>query len=102
MVQEDTISINHNWVNAFSLPHMWRHLKRELKLVRSIYIGLPFTVLLHHLLAGLFQVQLEISDCRGMDGWEQQCQVCAHHFVSRFLLAATSLAGQTSGCNQTP
>lgn len=69
--------------------------------MRSIYIGLPFTILLHHLLAGLFQVQLEISDCRGMDGWEQQCQVCAHHFVSRFLLVATSLAGQTFGVHET-
>ena len=23
----------------------------------------------------LLQVQLEISDCKDMDGWEQQCQV---------------------------
>ena len=32
--QEDTISINHNWMNAFSVDRMWSHLKAELRLVK--------------------------------------------------------------------
>lgn len=30
---EDTISINHNWTNAFGVRHMWTHLQNELTLV---------------------------------------------------------------------
>ena len=49
---DNTISINHNWNNAFSLHSMWTHLQLELQLVRR-----------------------ELQDCVGMDGWHQQCQV---------------------------
>lgn len=28
-VQQDTISINHNWCNACGIDLMWAHLKRE-------------------------------------------------------------------------
>ena len=49
---EDTISINHNWVNAASIEYMWSHLKQT-----------------------LLDVKEEISDCRDMDGWNEQCQL---------------------------
>ncbi|XP_029649406.1 2-oxoglutarate and iron-dependent oxygenase JMJD4-like isoform X1 [Octopus sinensis] len=49
---EDTISINHNWLNGCSIDLTWNFLKRNLK-----------------------DVENEISDCRGMEGWNQQCQV---------------------------
>lgn len=49
---EPTISINHNWTNAFSLCNMWSHLQRELGLVER-----------------------ELQDCVNMEGWHQQCQV---------------------------
>ncbi|RUS84842.1 hypothetical protein EGW08_007383 [Elysia chlorotica] len=49
---EDAISINHNWMNGCSIHHTWEYLKT-------------------HLTA----VQREIADCRGMDGWENQCQM---------------------------
>lgn len=31
--QEDTISINHNWINGFGVWYMWRHIQSELQLV---------------------------------------------------------------------
>lgn len=49
---ESTISINHNWTNAFGLKSMWRHLQCELELVER-----------------------ELLDCVAMCGWQQQCQV---------------------------
>ncbi|KAG8240278.1 hypothetical protein J437_LFUL012755, partial [Ladona fulva] len=52
---EDTISINHNWVNACNLgTWMWPSLN-----------------------AALIAVERELEDCLegGMDAWEEQCQV---------------------------
>ncbi|XP_052812566.1 2-oxoglutarate and iron-dependent oxygenase JMJD4-like isoform X2 [Mya arenaria] len=49
---EDTISINHNWLNGSNVDLCWRHLQ-----------------------ASLGDVQREIADCRDMDNWEQHCQV---------------------------
>nr|KAG5702396.1 hypothetical protein BaRGS_027483 [Batillaria attramentaria] len=49
---DDTISINHNWLNGCNVRLCWAHLKDALKAVEK-----------------------EISDCRDMDGWEQQCQL---------------------------
>ncbi|XP_069107689.1 2-oxoglutarate and iron-dependent oxygenase JMJD4-like isoform X2 [Argopecten irradians] len=49
---EDTISINHNWMNGCNLNRCWSFLKQELS-----------------------EVQREISDCRDMDGWNEQCQL---------------------------
>lgn len=56
---EPTVSINHNWSNAFCLESMWHHLEQELELVR-----------------------LELQDCRTMEGWEQQCQVCTTYYLA--------------------
>ena len=33
--QDDTISINHNWVNGCNLAHMWRFLQQELQAVQQ-------------------------------------------------------------------
>ena len=33
--QDDTISINHNWVNGCTLAHMWRFLQQELQAVQQ-------------------------------------------------------------------
>ncbi|XP_075684033.1 2-oxoglutarate and iron-dependent oxygenase JMJD4 [Rhinoderma darwinii] len=50
---DDTISINHNWVNGCNVSVMWRFLQAELS-----------------------AVQREISEWReSMDGWEQHCQI---------------------------
>ncbi|XP_060064308.1 2-oxoglutarate and iron-dependent oxygenase JMJD4-like [Ylistrum balloti] len=49
---EDTISINHNWMNGCNIYRCWKFLKQE-----------------------LCNVQREISDCQGMDGWHEQCQL---------------------------
>jgi len=49
---EDTVSINHNWVNAFSIGYFWNHLTSTLR-----------------------AVQKEISDCAEMDGFNDQCQL---------------------------
>ncbi|XP_014664336.1 PREDICTED: jmjC domain-containing protein 4-like isoform X2 [Priapulus caudatus] len=49
---EDTISLNHNWVNGFNIDIMWNMLQ-----------------------ATLIEVQHEIEDVSDMEGWEQQCQV---------------------------
>ncbi|XP_012262571.2 2-oxoglutarate and iron-dependent oxygenase JMJD4 isoform X1 [Athalia rosae] len=49
---EDTISINHNWINAGNIWNVWTCLKKELLAVKS-----------------------EIEDCRDMDSWDEHCQV---------------------------
>ncbi|XP_070570490.1 2-oxoglutarate and iron-dependent oxygenase JMJD4-like [Ptychodera flava] len=49
---EDTISINHNWVNGCNIDIAWKFLQSE-----------------------LLQVQGAISDCKDMDGWDKQCQM---------------------------
>ncbi|XP_022079335.1 jmjC domain-containing protein 4-like isoform X2 [Acanthaster planci] len=49
---EDTISINHNWLNGCNLDITWAFLQQELALVKK-----------------------SISDCRDMEGWDLQCQM---------------------------
>lgn len=49
---EDTISINHNWVNACGVLKMWEHIQFE-----------------------LVKVKQSIEDCKDMEHWHQQCQV---------------------------
>lgn len=52
-LQDDTISINHNWVNGCNLASMWHFLQRE-----------------------LCAVQQEISEWRdSMPEWHHHCQV---------------------------
>lgn len=51
-LQDDTISINHNWVNGCNVGKMWSSLRQNLA-----------------------KVKLEISDCEGMDGWHEHCQI---------------------------
>ncbi|KAK7111637.1 hypothetical protein V1264_011238 [Littorina saxatilis] len=48
---EDTISINHNWLNGCNVRRSWLHL-----------------------VASLEEVQREIGDFSDMEGWDQQCQ----------------------------
>ncbi|XP_078681566.1 2-oxoglutarate and iron-dependent oxygenase JMJD4-like isoform X2 [Branchiostoma floridae x Branchiostoma belcheri] len=50
--QEDTISINHNWVNCCNVHMMWSFLQAE-----------------------LCRVQQAISDCTDMEDWHGHCQV---------------------------
>lgn len=50
--QEDTISVNHNWVNGCNIDKMWKSLCRTLDSVKS-----------------------EILDCRDMEAWEEHCQL---------------------------
>ncbi|KAJ1528812.1 hypothetical protein ONE63_007189 [Megalurothrips usitatus] len=49
---EDTISINHNWVNGCNIEHIWSALS-----------------------SCLSQVQKEVDDCRDMDDWHAHCQL---------------------------
>ncbi|XP_076316913.1 jumonji domain containing 4 isoform X2 [Tachypleus tridentatus] len=58
---EDTISINHNWMNGFNLHFIWKQL-----------------------LEALNNVEKEISDCKDMEGWSDHCQVIlkAHHGIN--------------------
>ncbi|KAK3082806.1 hypothetical protein FSP39_005921 [Pinctada imbricata] len=49
---EDTISINHNWINGCNIRTSWEFIKSSLR-----------------------DVQTEIEDCRDMEGWHNQCQV---------------------------
>ncbi|KAJ8913510.1 hypothetical protein NQ315_017060 [Exocentrus adspersus] len=49
---EDTISVNHNWVNGCNIKQMWDSMR-----------------------SGLEKVRLEIEDCIDMDGFEEHCQV---------------------------
>jgi hypothetical protein len=51
-MKDDTISINHNWLNGCCIESSWNGLKRELSLVEK-----------------------ELADCRDMEGWNDQCQV---------------------------
>eukprot|EP00743_Colponemidia_sp_Colp-15_P010247 GILK01011265.1.p1 GENE.GILK01011265.1~~GILK01011265.1.p1 ORF type:complete len:424 (-),score=68.50 GILK01011265.1:335-1576(-) len=50
---EDTLSINHNWINGCAVDFMWNLLKADLNRIREM-----------------------ILDCKGSDAmeWEQQCQ----------------------------
>ncbi|XP_057324903.1 2-oxoglutarate and iron-dependent oxygenase JMJD4-like isoform X1 [Microplitis mediator] len=48
---EDTISINHNWINGCNILNVWKELKKA-----------------------LLAVMKEISDCYNMDNWMSQCQ----------------------------
>ena len=59
--QEDTISINHNWINGNNIQLCWKFIKNSLK-----------------------DVQKQIEDCKDMDGWHQQCQVSCNLFLSVF------------------
>ncbi|XP_048238027.1 2-oxoglutarate and iron-dependent oxygenase JMJD4-like isoform X2 [Haliotis rufescens] len=49
---EDTISINHNWLNGCNIDICWEHIRQ-----------------------GLQDVQREIEDCHDMEGWSGQCQL---------------------------
>lgn len=49
---EDTISINHNWINGCNIGKMWSDL-----------------------LAKLSEVEEEIQDCRDMENWAEHCQL---------------------------
>lgn len=49
---EDTISINHNWINGCNVENMWFSIEDNLRAVKN-----------------------EISDCRDMDGWLDHSQV---------------------------
>ncbi|XP_073986608.1 jumonji domain containing 4 [Rhodnius prolixus] len=49
---EDTISINHNWINACNIKSMWSALEKVFS-----------------------DVKVEIADCKSMDNWEEHCQV---------------------------
>ncbi|XP_033228054.1 2-oxoglutarate and iron-dependent oxygenase JMJD4 isoform X2 [Belonocnema kinseyi] len=49
---EDTISINHNWVNGCNINNMWLALKNE-----------------------LLSVMREIEDCKEMEDWSSHCQL---------------------------
>lgn len=51
-LKEDTISINHNWINACNVRNMWSSLCKTLSAVKS-----------------------EIADCKDMDNWAEQCQL---------------------------
>lgn len=42
LLQVDTLSINHNWSNAFNLGGMWEHLQEELAAVRRALSGFDF------------------------------------------------------------
>eukprot|EP00794_Sanderia_malayensis_P017460 gene17460-19207_t len=70
---EDTISINHNWTNAYGLDFMFQHLRAELLLVEN-----------------------EISEHREtMEGWKQHCQLilksCAGMDYEEFYNMITAL-----------
>ncbi|XP_043476912.1 2-oxoglutarate and iron-dependent oxygenase JMJD4 [Leptopilina heterotoma] len=49
---EDTISINHNWVNGCNILRMWLALQKE-----------------------LLSVMKEIEDCKEMENWTSHCQL---------------------------
>lgn len=51
-LQEDTISINHNWINGCNILNVWKELERS-----------------------LIAVMKEIEDCSNMDNWPAHCQV---------------------------
>ncbi|XP_069323573.1 2-oxoglutarate and iron-dependent oxygenase JMJD4 isoform X1 [Eulemur rufifrons] len=93
---DDTISINHNWVNGFNLARMWHFLQQELR-----------------------AVQEEISEWRdSMPDWDRHCQVimrsCSginfeefYHFLKviaerRLLVLGEGTAGGSSGAELGP
>ncbi|XP_017889963.1 jmjC domain-containing protein 4 [Ceratina calcarata] len=49
---EDAISLNHNWINGCNIMNVWRGLKKELN-----------------------SVMKEVSDCKDMVNWQEQCQL---------------------------
>lgn len=49
---EDTISVNHNWVNGCNIMQIWQALS-----------------------SSLLAVQKEVSDCTDMDDWHSHCQL---------------------------
>uniref|UniRef100_A0A1B6FRY0 Jumonji domain-containing protein 4 n=1 Tax=Cuerna arida TaxID=1464854 RepID=A0A1B6FRY0_9HEMI len=49
---DDTISVNHNWVNGCNIGKMWKSLRGNLAAVKA-----------------------EISDCQDMEEWEEHCQI---------------------------
>jgi len=49
---EDTISINHNWINACNITNVWCALKKELR-----------------------SVMKEVDDCKDMKNWNEHCQL---------------------------
>ena len=51
-LQENTISINHNWINACNIEIMWKDLLYNLKTVEE-----------------------EVADCKDMENWEDHCQL---------------------------
>lgn len=61
---EDTISVNHNWVNGCNINTVWESLKNNLKITKK-----------------------EIEDCRDMDNFEEHCQVMLNaHFGMNYKL----------------
>ncbi|KAK9303249.1 hypothetical protein QLX08_005015 [Tetragonisca angustula] len=50
--KEDTVSLNHNWINGCNIMDMWHGLKKELN-----------------------SVMKEVSDCKDMSNWAEQCQL---------------------------
>lgn len=49
---EDTISVNHNWINACNIMNVWLGLKKELS-----------------------SVMKEVEDCKDMNDWPDHCQL---------------------------
>lgn len=49
---EDAISLNHNWINGCNIMDVWHGLKKELN-----------------------SVMKEVSDCKDMTNWQEQCQL---------------------------
>lgn len=49
---EDTISLNHNWINSCNIMDVWHGLKKELSFVMK-----------------------EVNDCKDMSNWAEQCQL---------------------------
>ncbi|EGI70634.1 PREDICTED: jmjC domain-containing protein 4 [Acromyrmex echinatior] len=49
---EDTISINHNWINGCNITNVWYALKKELR-----------------------SVMKEVDDCKDMKNWNEHCQL---------------------------
>lgn len=49
---EDTISINHNWINGCNIANVWCTLKKELR-----------------------SVMKEVDDCKDMKNWNEHCQL---------------------------
>ncbi|XP_014282323.1 2-oxoglutarate and iron-dependent oxygenase JMJD4 [Halyomorpha halys] len=49
---EDTISINHNWINACNIRIVWKDLLNNLN-----------------------KIKREIADCKDMEDWDNQCQL---------------------------